>query len=108
MTVFTFVIVIVVLSAVVAPLAKGLARRLSKGGPVGADLQRVLSELEQADQRLADTERRLQLAEERLDFQEKLLGSRAGADVATRIAADTTSVAENRYPAGPPARPAEL
>jgi uncharacterized protein (DUF3084 family) len=79
MDVFTFVIAIIVLSGVVAPLAKGLGNRLGKGGSPAesAKLARVVSELEAAEQRLGDAERRLQLAEERLDFQEKLLTARS-------------------------------
>jgi hypothetical protein len=76
MSVFIFVLIIIFLSAVVAPLAKGLANRLAKGGPASSDVARLAAELERAEQRLADTERRLYLAEERLDFQEKLLDSR--------------------------------
>jgi hypothetical protein len=77
MSVFGFVIIIIVISAIIAPLAKGYGERLSKGGPDPADLARLRAEMEAADQRLGDTERRLQQAEERLDFQEKLLSSRS-------------------------------
>lgn len=77
MDVFTFVIAIVILSGVVAPIAKGIGGRLSRGGPATADLRRLADELERTEQRLADTERRLGQAEERLDFQERLLGARA-------------------------------
>jgi hypothetical protein len=76
MGVFTFVLIIIILSAIVAPIAKGLGDRLAKGAPDGAALARLKAELERADQRLTDTERRLQLAEERMDFQEQLLSSR--------------------------------
>jgi hypothetical protein len=82
MDVFSFIIVVIVLSGVVAPLAKGLGNRLSKGGAPALDrarLERLAAELEQAEQRLADTERRLEHAEERLDFQEKLLSPRSSA-----------------------------
>lgn len=82
MDMFTFIIVVVILSGVVAPLAKGAAHRLSKGQS-RADterLARIAAELEAAEQRLSDAERRLHLAEERLDFQEKLLSPRASRD----------------------------
>ena len=77
MSVFGFVILIIIISAIIAPLAKGYGERLSKGGPDPVDLARLRAELEAAEQRLNDTERRLHLAEERLDFQEKLLSSRS-------------------------------
>lgn len=79
MDVFSFIIVVIVLSGVVAPVAKGLGNRLAKSGAPAdrAKLDRLAAELESAEQRLADTERRLLLAEERLDFQERLLSSRA-------------------------------
>jgi hypothetical protein len=80
MDVFSFIIAIVILSGVVAPLAKGIGSRLAKGGAPAVDrarLDRMAAELEAAEQRLADTERRLMLAEERLDFQERLLSSRS-------------------------------
>jgi hypothetical protein len=79
MDVFTFVIAIIVLSGVVAPLAKGLGNRWAKGGSPAesAKLARLAAELESAEQRLADAEHRLLQAEERLDFQEKLLTSRS-------------------------------
>jgi Flp pilus assembly protein TadB len=78
MTIFVFIIMIIVISSIVAPLAKGYGERLSKGAPENRDIQRLTTELEQAEQRLAEAERRLLLAEERLDFQEKLLSSRSG------------------------------
>ena len=77
MGVFTFVLVIIILSAIVAPIAKGYGDRLAKGGADGRDLAKLRAELERTDQRLAETERRLQLAEERMDFQEQLLSSRS-------------------------------
>jgi hypothetical protein len=77
MGLFTFILIIIVLSAIVGPIAKGLGDRLAKGGPDTAYLEKLKAELEQADQRIADAERRLELAEERLDFQEKLLSSRS-------------------------------
>lgn len=79
MDLFVFIIIVIVLSGVVAPLAKGAAHRLSKGqSRADAEkLARIVAELEAAEQRLADAERRLELAEERLDFQEKLLSPRA-------------------------------
>jgi hypothetical protein len=79
MDIFVFIIIIIVLSGVVAPLAKGAANRLAKGTS-RADAERIAriaTELEAAEQRLADAERRLMLAEERLDFQENLLSPRA-------------------------------
>lgn len=77
MGVFTFVLIIIILSAIVAPIAKGLGDRLAKGAPDSRDLARLRAEIERADQRLTETERRLQLAEERMDFQEELLSSRS-------------------------------
>jgi hypothetical protein len=74
MTVFMFVLIIIFLSAVVAPLAKGIGDRLAKGEVSSAELRRLIATLEQTEQRLSDAERRLQHAEDRLDFQEKLLG----------------------------------
>ncbi|HEX6309366.1 MAG TPA: hypothetical protein VFZ69_14315 [Longimicrobiales bacterium] len=79
MPVLAFVLVIIFLTAVVAPLAKGIGERIGRSGGSGEDLVKLREELERADQRLAETERRLQLAEERLDFQEKLLSSRSSA-----------------------------
>jgi hypothetical protein len=76
MTVLVFVIVVIVLTGIMGPLAKGYGERLSKGGPAAVDLARLRADLEATEQRLADTERRLELAEERLDFQEKLLSPR--------------------------------
>lgn len=77
MGMFTFILIIVILSGIFAPIAKGLGERLSKGAPDNRDLARLKEELERAEQRLAETERRLQLAEERMDFQEQLLSSRS-------------------------------
>jgi hypothetical protein len=77
MTILVFILMVVVISSIVAPLAKGYGERLSKGAPDNREIQRVLTELERAEQRIADTERRLLLAEERLDFQEKLLSTRS-------------------------------
>jgi hypothetical protein len=79
MDLFAFIIVVIVISGVITPLAKGAAHRLSKG-PSRADMERLTrlaAELEATEQRLADAERRLELAEERLDFQENLLSPRA-------------------------------
>jgi hypothetical protein len=77
--IFVFIIIVVALTAVGAPIADGIARRLAKpdlhGG--GEDLDQLRTELDRTTQRLEDTERRLMLAEERLDFQEKLLTSRS-------------------------------
>jgi hypothetical protein len=76
MNILLFIIIIVVISGVIAPLAKGFAGQLSKGAPDSADLRRLAAELERTEQRLSETERRLSDAEERLDFQERLLTSR--------------------------------
>jgi hypothetical protein len=73
MTVFVFIVVVIFLSGILGPIAKGYARRIAAGGPSPQALQQLQRELEQAEQRIADAERRLQHAEERLDFQEKLL-----------------------------------
>ena len=78
---FTFILIIVILSGIFSPIAKGLGARLSKGAPDNRDLARLKEELDQAEQRLADAERRLQLAEERMDFQEQLLSSRSSARI---------------------------
>jgi division protein CdvB (Snf7/Vps24/ESCRT-III family) len=77
MGIFVFILIIMVLSGIVAPIAKGLGDRLAKGAPNNKDLAQLRAELERADERLAEAERRLQLAEERMDFQEKLLSSRS-------------------------------
>jgi len=79
MGVFTFIIIVVAISAILGPVAKGIGDRLAKGRPDDGHLAKLMAELEHADQRLADAERRLYLAEERLDFQEKLLSSRSSA-----------------------------
>lgn len=79
MPVFAFILVIIFLTAVLGPLAKGIGDRIAKSGPRPEELGRLRRELEAAEQRLADAERRLQSAEERLDFQEKLLSSRSSA-----------------------------
>lgn len=76
MSVFIFIIAIMALTGIISPIAKGIGRRISKGGPDSVDLKRLMAELEATEQRLADAERRLQLNEERLDFQEKLISSR--------------------------------
>jgi hypothetical protein len=80
MNVFIFVLIIIFLTAVIGPLAKGIGDRIGRSGKPPLDearLGRLAADLEAADQRLADAERRLHLAEERLDFQEKLLSARA-------------------------------
>ena len=76
MSVFFWIIAIMVVSGILSPIAKGIGRRISKPGPDTGDLARIAQELERTEQRLSDTERRLQMAEERLEFQEKLLSSR--------------------------------
>jgi hypothetical protein len=76
MNILLFIIIIVVISGVIAPLAKGLAGQLAKGSPDGAEVRRLAAELERTEQRLSEMERRLGDAEERLDFQERLLTSR--------------------------------
>jgi hypothetical protein len=73
MTVFVFIVVVIFLSGILGPIAKGYARRIATGGPTPKALQDLKDELERAEQRIADAERRLHYAEERLDFQEKLL-----------------------------------
>jgi hypothetical protein len=78
MTVFIFVVIVIFLSGILAPIAKGYARRIATSGPTPAMLQELRDELERAEQRIADAERRLHHAEERLDFQEKLLGPPSG------------------------------
>jgi hypothetical protein len=85
MGMFTFILIIVVLSGIIAPIAKGLGDRLAKGSPDTDHLAKLKAELDQADQRLADAERRLLLAEERLDFQEKLLSTRSSASRLPRV-----------------------
>ena len=71
MSIFIFILAIVVLG----PLAKAVAERISKGekvGPGEADLRKALQSNEQ---RLAETESRLATLEDRLDFYEKLLAN---------------------------------
>lgn len=79
MGMFTFIIIVVAISGILGPIAKGIGDRLAKGGADSGHAAKLKAELEQAEQRIADAERRLQLAEERLDFQEKLLSSRSSA-----------------------------
>jgi outer membrane protein TolC len=76
MNLLVMIIGVMVISGILSPIAKGIGRRIGKGGPDSADLARIAAALESTEQRLADTERRLHQAEERLDFQEKLLDSR--------------------------------
>jgi hypothetical protein len=78
MTVFIFVVVVIFLSGILSPIAKGYSRRIAAGGASPKVLQELREELERAEQRIAEAEHRLHLAEERLDFQEKLLGPPSG------------------------------
>jgi hypothetical protein len=71
MSVFGFVIALVILG----PLAKALAERISRGGPSAANEAELRKSLRATEQRLADTETRLATVEERLDFYEKLLAN---------------------------------
>lgn len=80
MSLLYFILLLVVLTAIFEPLAKGIAKRIGNGGGDPAELKRLRTLLEDTEQRLQDAERRLQQAEERLDFQEKLLSSRSSAD----------------------------
>jgi hypothetical protein len=77
MTGLTFVLILVLLIAVLEPLAKGIARRIGNTSDDSAELNRLRSLLEETDVRLQDAERRLRDAEQRLDFQERLLSSRS-------------------------------
>jgi hypothetical protein len=74
MTLFIFIVIVIFLSGILSPIAKGYSRRIAAGGTSPKMLQELSDELERAEQRIADAERRLHDAEERLDFQEKLLG----------------------------------
>lgn len=76
MAFFYFILMVVAIGAIGGPLADGIGKRIARGGPDGADAQRLRKELEDLSQRLADTELRLRQAEDRLDFQEKLLTGR--------------------------------
>ncbi|MEX2283133.1 MAG: hypothetical protein WEE89_11680 [Gemmatimonadota bacterium] len=71
MSVFGFIVALVVLG----PLAKALADRISRGGPTAASEAELRKSLRATEQRLADTETRLATVEERLDFYEKLLAN---------------------------------
>jgi hypothetical protein len=71
MSVFGFVIALVILG----PLAKALAERISRGGPSASNEAELRKSLRATEQRLADTETRLATVEERLDFYEKLLAN---------------------------------
>ena len=72
MSVFAFILAIVI----VAPVVKAISVRIARGGgrvePGTPDLHKTLQATEQ---RLADTEARLAAVEERLDFYEKLLAN---------------------------------
>ena len=61
MTLLLFILLVVVLSSIAAPLAKGYGERLSRGSPDNRDLQRLAAELERTEQRLVEAERRLLL-----------------------------------------------
>lgn len=76
MDLFVFITIVIVVSGILGPLAKGLGRRIGKGGD-SPELQVLRQALAEAEQRLTETERRLAMAEERLDFQENLLTKRA-------------------------------
>jgi hypothetical protein len=93
MGVFEFVIVVVLASVILGPLAKGIGTRIGRSGapPDAGRIARLAAELEAAEQRLSDAERRLFLAEERLDFQEKLLTARASSPAEPRPAPDADS-----------------
>jgi hypothetical protein len=71
MSVFAFVIALVILG----PLAKALAERISRGGPTAASEGELRKSLRATEQRLAETETRLAAVEERVDFYEKLLAN---------------------------------
>jgi hypothetical protein len=72
-----FVVIMVALTVVLEPLAKGFARRIGNTPTDAAELARLRTLLEETDTRLQDAERRLRDAEERLDFQERLLSTRS-------------------------------
>lgn len=76
MNLFILIILVMVVSGILSPIAKGIGRRISQPPTDTADLARIAQELERTEQRLSETERRLQQAEERLEFQEQLLSSR--------------------------------
>jgi hypothetical protein len=76
-SIFFFLLLLVVLTGVLGPLARGFAARMGNTPSDAAELARLRTLLEDADMRLQDAERRLRDAEERLDFQEKLLSSRS-------------------------------
>ncbi|HSL70697.1 MAG TPA: hypothetical protein VK864_10680 [Longimicrobiales bacterium] len=71
MSVFAFVLAIIVLG----PLAKAIGARISRGGPAAVANSELRKTLQATEQRLADTENRLAAVEERLDFYEKLLAN---------------------------------
>lgn len=73
MTVFAFILGIIVL----APIAKAIAARIARSGPVPASQAELKKNLLATEQRLAETESRLGAVEERLDFYEKLLSNPA-------------------------------
>ncbi|MEX1182786.1 MAG: hypothetical protein WEF86_06090 [Gemmatimonadota bacterium] len=77
MNFFIFIVIVMAVSGILTPIAKGVSRRIAKGGPDSAELKRLRAELEAAEQRISEAEHRLRLNEERLDFQEKLLAPRA-------------------------------
>jgi hypothetical protein len=69
MSIFAFVIALVVLG----PLAKAVAERISRHDRRLPDDGELRKALQASEQRLAETESRLAAVEERLDFYEKLL-----------------------------------
>jgi hypothetical protein len=77
-SILSFVVLLVVLTAVLEPLAKGIAKRIGNTPSDAEELKRLRTLMEDADMRLQDAERRLREAEERLDFQEKLLSGDKG------------------------------
>jgi hypothetical protein len=71
MTVFAFILGLVVLG----PIAKAIAERITRSGATPAGQNELKKSLQATEQRLAETETRLGAVEERLDFYEKLLSN---------------------------------
>lgn len=73
MTVFAFILGLVILG----PIAKAIATRIARAGPAATSQTELKRNLLATEQRLAETETRLGAVEERLDFYEKLLANPA-------------------------------
>ena len=81
MTVFAFILGLIVLG----PIAKAIAQRIARSGPAAASQSELKKSLQATEQRLAETETRLGAVEERLDFYEKLLSNPSAKEIPPRL-----------------------